>query len=315
MIATQFPELGWLKARIAENFRSRRGLGNLQLDTEGFPSVVINAKSKETFRPDIAGPLSVFINLQGQSRCKVDGRTVVVGEDNYFISNRHQPYTLEIENNATTETFNIHIGEYFSEQFFAGVMQSSDTLLNQGKQLNIPTIAFHNQLYRRDAVFDALVNEIRSARQEAGFDKLLFEEKLAGLLFYLLQQHRGILRQIQSIPPLKQATRIELYKRLSLGADYIQSAYNSAIDLDAIASAACLSKFHFLRLFRLAYGVSPYQCLQQLRISRAENLLKHSSASIADIALQLGFENSNSFSRLFRQHRGVYPSQYRLAVN
>ena len=117
MIAQNFPDLQWLKMQIDQRFQNRYGVGNVQLEGEGFPSIVINAKSTKVYRPDIMGPISVFLNLKGNSRCKVDGRTVVVDDHTYFISNRFQPYTLEIENPQETETFNIHIGEYFSEHF------------------------------------------------------------------------------------------------------------------------------------------------------------------------------------------------------
>lgn len=313
MIAKAFPDLHWLKGQIAKNFSDRRGPGTLRLDTDGFPSVVINAKSRSQYRPDIIGPLSVFMNLRGESRCKVDGRTVLVDNHHYFISNRFQPYTLEIENSEPIETFNIHIGEYFSEQFFAGVMQSSDTLLNEGRQVEVPTVAFHNRLLKRDAVFNQLVHKLKAAEQAPGFNKILFEEKLAELLWHLLVQHRGALQAVAALPAMKASTRQELFRRLSFAADFMHDAASEQTDLETIAAAACLSKFHFLRLFRQFYGVSPYQYLQQLRIEKAERLLRMPGNSVSDVAAELGFGNSSSFSRLFKKHKGVYPSQFRPA--
>lgn len=253
------------------------------------------------------------MNLRGESRCKVDGRTVLVDDQHYFISNRFQPYTLEIENSEPIETFNIHIGEYFSEQFFAGVLQSSDTLLNQGRQVEVPTVAFHNRLLKRDAAFNRLVHQLKAAAEAPGFNKILFEESLAGLLWHLLVQHRDALQEIDMLPAMKPATRQELFRRLTYAADFMHEAVAEHTDLETIAEVACLSKFHFLRLFRQFYGVSPYQYLQQLRIEKAERLLRRPGSSVADVAAELGFENSSSFSRLFKKHRGVYPSQFRPA--
>jgi AraC family transcriptional regulator len=108
------------------------------------------------------------------------------------------------------------------------------------------------------------------------------------------------------------ATRVELYKRLSRAMDIIRSGFCGDISLDQLAAEACLSKYHFLRLFRLAYGLSPYQYIQQLRIEKARALLADSVIAINDLADQLGFDNSQSFSRLFYQRMGVYPTQYRL---
>jgi AraC family transcriptional regulator len=311
MIARQFPEINWLKQQIEQRFRNRKGMGNLQLDQEGFPSVVIHTESRSAYRPDITGPISLFSNRKGNSICILEGRRYVVTDELFVISNRYQPYTLEIDAPQGTETFNVHIGEYFSEQWLAGMLQHSDTLLNQGKQLNIPTVSFHNQLHRKDTRLVYLLQQL----ENAGTHKMAYEEAQSALLFYLLEQHRNMLAQIEQMPAVKSATRLELYKRVSQATDYLHSNYQQTVDLDTLAEVACLSKFHMLRLFRHIYKISPYQYLQQLRIQKAEDWLKKSNRSIENIADTLGFENSASFSRLFRQRKGVYPTQYRQMVN
>lgn len=315
MILRQFPDLQWLKSQIARNFAARRGYNNQPLDNEGFPSVIINTTVKETFRPDVTGPISLFLNMQGASRCKVDSHEVEINEDFYFISNRFQPYTLSIDSKKPVETFNIHIGEKFSEGVLSAMTNPADKLLNDGPQARIPTVAFFNRLYRKDKQFNQLVQALYNHQKDESFNKMLFEEQMEALLVYLLHQHRNVLRKAEQLPAMKLSTRLELYKRLSMATDQIHSCGSANIDLDQLAASACLSKYHFLRLFRQAYGVSPYQYIQSLRMERATHLLKDASLPVQDIADALGFDNSNSFSRLFRQRTGMYPSQYRTAIN
>ncbi len=131
------------------------------------------------------------------------------------------------------------------------------------------------------------------------------------LLLYLLNQHRDILKQLQKLTPVKKATKLEVYKRLSFAVDAIHAHATATIDLEALASTACLSKFHFLRLFKQAFGISPYQYIQQLRLEKATHLLKETSIPVSEIALILGYENSSSLSRLFHQRYHLYPTQYR----
>lgn len=309
MILQTFPDLVWLKQQIDQRFQQRRGYNNVQLDTEGFPSVVINTTVTAAYRPDVMGPISLFLNNKGVSHCATDGRTVSIPEDYFFISNRHQSYTLTIDSAQPVETFNIHIGECFSEGVLGALLTPADKILNDGSVQQVHMVSFHNQLYRRDPYFNQLVKKLQQL-PATGFDKLLFEEQLSELLIYLLQQHRDIIQAVHKLPPVKHSTRLELYKRLSYSLDYLHSSAEGIINLDALAGAACLSKYHFLRLFKLAYGVSPYQYVQQLRLEKARRLLKHSSLPVQDIALLLGFENSQSFSRLFYQREGVYPTQY-----
>lgn len=314
MILQEFPDLQWLKQQINQRFQDRVGYGNRPLDAEGFPNVIINTTTTTTFRPDILGPISLFLNKKGTSRCRVDNRTVAIPPDYFFISNCFQEYTLEIESKEPVETFNIHIGDAFSQGVFSALLTPTDTILNNGLQQTVPTVAFHNKLYRKDASFNALAYRLQQHKPN-DFNKVLFEEDMTHLLVYLLQQHRDLVKQMQQLPPVKKTTRLEVYKRLSFAIDAIHSQSSAPLDIDALAATACLSKFHFLRLFKQAFGRSPYQYMQQLRLEKATHLLKHTTLSINEIAVSLGFENSNSFSRLFLQRHRVYPSQYRTLIN
>ena len=313
MIFHEFPNLTWLKNQVDHGFSNRLGWGNLLLDTEGFPSVIIHTKVRECFRPEIKGPVSFFLNIRGNSFCSVDRKATRIDEDNYFVSNRSQLYTLQVEESSGgTETFNIHFGDFFSESVLNSLITSTDRILDAGTEKQLSPFLFFNQLHRRDATFNALIGSILTSHKETGFNKLRFEEQLTALLSYHLLQHRHIAEMVNKLPPVRKATRIELYKRLSRAMDVLRSGFCGEISLDQLAAEACLSKYHFLRLFRAAYGLSPYQYIQHLRLEKARVLLANSVLPITDLAGLLGFDNSQSFSRLFYQRMGLYPSQYRL---
>jgi AraC family transcriptional regulator len=313
MIFHEFPDITWLKNQVAQGFSNRLGWGNLMLDTEGFPSVIIHTSVRECFRPDIKGPVSFFLNIRGNSFCSIDRQTTRIDEDNYFISNRSQLYTLQVEERlGVTETFNIHFGDLFSESVLNALLTSMDRILDAGTEKQLTPFLFFNQLHRRDATFNALIRAILTSYKETGFNKLRFEEQLMALLSYHLQQHRHIAEMVNNLPPVRKTTRIELYKRLSRAMDVLRSGFCGEISLDQLAAEACISKYHFLRLFRMAYGLSPYQYIQHLRLEKARILLTNSLIPITDLAGLLGFDNSQSFSRLFFQRTGLYPTQYRL---
>ena len=313
MIFHEFPDLTWLKSQVSHGFSNRLGWGNLPLDTEGFPSVIIHTKARECFRPDIKGPFSFFLNIRGNSLCSVDRQTTRIDGENYFVSNRSQSYTLQIEENSGgAETFNIHFGEFFCESVLNSLVTPADRILDAGTEKQFSPFSFFNQLHRRDATFNSLIRAILTSHKETGAGKLRFEEHLTSLLSYHLQQHRNIAEIVNNLPPVRKATRVELYKRLSRAMDVLRSGFCGGISLDQLAAEACLSKYHFLRLFRMAHGLSPYQYIQHLRLEKARVLLADSVIPITDLAGLLGFDNSQSFSRLFYQRMGLYPTQYRL---
>jgi len=315
MIFQEFPDLTWLKSQIAQGFNNRLGWNNLPLDTEGFPSVIIHTKVRACYRPAIKGPFSFFLNLRGNSWCSVERQNTRVDEDNYFVSNRSQLYTLQVEEaDCDTETFNIHFGEFFSESVLNSLLTPANKILDAGTTKQLSPVVFFNQLHRRDAAFNALIHSILTAHKETGFNKLRFEEQLTALLSYHLLQHQHIGEIVNKLPPVRHATRVELYKRLSRAMDVLRGGFCGEVNLDQLAAEACLSKYHFLRLFRSAYGLSPYQYMQQLRIEKARVLLTRSGMPITDLSTLLGFDNSQSFSRLFYQKVGLYPTQYRLGA-
>jgi len=103
--------------------------------------------------------------------------------------------------------------------------------------------------------------------------------------------------------------KIYLYKRIVEAKLFIDKHYADNIDIDAIAREACFSKFHFLRLFRQIYQVTPHKYLTMLRLQKAKELLQ-SGASVTETCGILGFESMSSFNKLFKRHIKLAPSVY-----
>ena len=84
------------------------------------------------------------------------------------------------------------------------------------------------------------------------------------------------------------------------------------LQLDDLADRACLSKFHFTRVFHEYVGESPVSFLRRIRLEKAASLLKHDRHfSILEVALRCGFSTPQLFSRLFGDRFGVSPNQFR----
>ena len=81
--------------------------------------------------------------------------------------------------------------------------------------------------------------------------------------------------------------------------------------LDQLAGQAGLSKFHFLRLFKSAVGVSPLSYHINLRIEESKRLLRETKQSVVAVALDVGYSNPSHFAQLFRRETGLSPRDYR----
>lgn len=103
----------------------------------------------------------------------------------------------------------------------------------------------------------------------------------------------------------------DILLRLAKAQAFVDRSYSEPLTLAAVAAEAALSPFHFLRLFRRHYGITPNRYLQQVRIDRAKDLLLTTDLSVTEICLEVGFSALGSFSRLFRRRVGIAPLRYR----
>jgi AraC-like DNA-binding protein len=103
----------------------------------------------------------------------------------------------------------------------------------------------------------------------------------------------------------------ELYQRIVSAKLYIDDNFHEAIDLDKIANQACLSRFHFHRLFTKVYKITPHQYVTQKRIDKARALLNTKQLSVTEVCNEVGFESIGSFSILFKKEIGFAPTYYR----
>jgi AraC family transcriptional regulator len=101
------------------------------------------------------------------------------------------------------------------------------------------------------------------------------------------------------------------HKRLKRVLDFVEARLSSDISLDDLAAEACLSPFHFARLFRLATGLTPHRYVTDRRIQVAKEKLALGQSSLVEIALDMGFGSQANFNRVFRKMTGQTPGQYR----
>lgn len=95
--------------------------------------------------------------------------------------------------------------------------------------------------------------------------------------------------------------------------DMADARYADALDVDDLAAAAGLSRAHFSRAFRRAFGVSPHAYLLTRRLERAATLLRTTDHSVADICFSVGLASLGSFTTSFKRTYGLTPTAYRAA--
>ena len=110
---------------------------------------------------------------------------------------------------------------------------------------------------------------------------------------------------------IREHPNADLRARLWRARRFIDECYDQPLDLTEISKQACLSRYHFLRLFRETFDTTPRQYLIKRRIDKAKELLRVPSLSVTEVCFEVGFQSLGSFSSLFHARVGDTPVNYR----
>jgi AraC-like DNA-binding protein len=106
----------------------------------------------------------------------------------------------------------------------------------------------------------------------------------------------------------------DTFVRLVRSRDFLAANLGQRMKLADAARIACLSPFHYHRMFARAFGETPHEFLTRRRLERAKELLANQNASVTDICLEIGYSSLGTFSSGFTAVYGYSPSDYRRNV-
>lgn len=98
---------------------------------------------------------------------------------------------------------------------------------------------------------------------------------------------------------------------MRIARDAMDRNWSEPLVLDTVAAAAGYSRFHFVRLFREAYGETPGQYLGRRRVERAQELLRSANLTVTEICVLVGFTSLGSFCTRFKELVGMTPTEFR----
>lgn len=166
-----------------------------------------------------------------------------------------------------------------------------------------PRIAFEDQTLR------LLMLRFQSLLDDPFLDVPGYAETLTELLIFELKRiaRSPSASQIEGRPSSSGLTT----SQLGLITDYIDRHLNEKIAISELASLVDLTRFHFIRAFRQASGMTPLQFVIRRRIERAREFLAERGTSIAEVAVRSGFGSPVQMTRAFRRIVGTTPSAIR----
>ncbi len=267
----------------------------------GIDNVMLHARARRHDVSAYAGPLSIKTVLAGEVAWIVAGRELVVDQSSVLIINAGEPYSMHIDAPKPVETCCAFFAPGFVERTALDMTSPLDRALETPDRA-APALPYLTALHGdRERSLARLVQALRPSGLEEDFLVLA-----ADLLHYYDQ----IRQEAARLPSVRESTRRELFRRVLIGRDYLHAHACGAVSLAEAANAACLSPFHFHRGFTKAFQQTPHGYLTGLRLERARRMLESGTTAL-HACLETGFSSPAAFSRLFRTHFGVLPSEAR----
>lgn len=268
--------------------------------------------------------LSVKMAAGGRERYFLERREVVVDADNYLVLNEGSRYgsvlRTEWPGGAPAWTFALFFRPGLLDEVASARGQSLAAALDAPDTPNPPGApstretperartssastapGFAEHLRRHGDAVSARLRHIAQAVHGGERDETWLEEQCTALLSAMLDAEGPRLREAGP----RAAQRAELRRRLHRAADFIESRYTEPLTLDDMAAAACLSRYHLVREFARAFGLSPHAYLTRKRAQAARHLLGvEPGADREALALHCGFGSRWSLARALARHGG-----------
>lgn len=239
--------------------------------------------------------------LEGKETYIVNNKKFQVKKGEYIIGNNNQ--LSEVNINENTVGLCIDISNDIISEIIQTVFENPDL------QEFLLTDNF-------------LINKYNSERTNLGLkinqlSKELIMQNNSGLLsselFYsigenIVHDQALIFEQLSRLNYKKQEVSEEVFRNLLNTKNYIDDCFLNPISIDDLVGVSLISKYAFIRQFKMTFGITPYHYILQKRLNYAKQKLL-SGSKIIDLVVETNFADTPSFSKAFKAHFGMSPSK------
>lgn len=242
-------------------------------------------KRRGSYRP--YGRKDYHILYIAEGRCSVTskGETIEAPKGSVIVYLPGQPQEYSFNPDDGSISYYIHFTGSGCEQLM------HDTALNKNN------IFYIGKSHTLEELFDTLISE--------------YKQKLK----FGTQRMNGILIEIISVIGRKNAYMMsggsDTNKRFEMVCEYIHNNFAKSLTLKELATMCSLSESRFSHLFTEIFGKSPKQYIMNVRMENAKELLLDSDMSVLEVASAVGIDDQNYFSRIFKKHCGISPTEFR----
>ena len=253
--------------------------------------------------------LGIKYVASGEETYYANGKKFMVREGEYIIGNDFTKSIVQINQEKAVEGLCIDI----STQIVSDVAEYYDLQASNLKEFLLSDQFFVNRYNVKNTSIGYSLSEINKKIKNGSFSNSLQEQELFySLAESIITDQRFIFDHLNNLDFKKNITNEEVFRSILQAKNFIDERITENLSLDEISLNIGISKYHFIRVFKQAFGVSPYQYQKRIRLDRAKLDLSK-GISILETAIKYGFSDVPTFSKAFKQQFGQTPGATRIS--
>ncbi len=258
------------------------------------------ATDREQLAPH-GGGLSVKMVVRGAESFLVGGQRLRLRAGEALLMPPGIEYGSEIT--QLTESFSAFFPQRLCLQLGAAARSPSSDALEPPSRAFLPPIAL--MPIHADAALRADLRAAREHLEHQAHERA--EELLQEAALRLMLTTHELKAAEERLALMRAGQRHELLRRLQRAQAYLHDNIARPVDLECLAEVSHVSRFHLLRSFRQAFGLTPAQYHAELRLERAAVLLRKKQLPVSEVAHAVGFRSHSAFSRAWKRRYGYPP--------
>ncbi len=271
---------------------------------------VMYSSFKEFYSKVAFKNFSIKYVMNGHEIYDVNGTKYHLGGGQYLLANAFSEGSIEIDSNKTVKGICIDIvAEILSE--VVASHRAPDTAI---ADLTLDQFFNSNDFLENQYSADCTNLGYSLRKLDAILGKDPFSSyQFTNEFYYQLSEgivadHMPIFKKLRQIRTVKTETRKDLFRKVDKGKLFIDHNFSLHLDVERVAQEAQMSQYHFFRIFKKVYNISPYQYILHKRLAFAHQLLQQGYHNLSQLAIDVGFADMPSFSKAFKSQFGRPPS-------
>jgi AraC-like DNA-binding protein len=250
--------------------------------------------------------LGIKYVASGQETYYANDKKFTVKEGEYIIGNDFTSSIVEINQKQPVQGLCIDI----SSEIISEVADYYDLNAANLKEFLLSDQFFVNRYNIKNTSLGYTLVEINKSILTGNYDnRFLQEELFYSLAESIITDQRFIFNHLNKMDFKKVNTNEEVFRLLLNAKELLDLHAMKNLSLEEISAGAGISKYHFIRLFKNVFGISPYQYQKRKKLENAKLELLN-GGSIFHTAIAHGYADLATFSKAFKQAFGQPPSQF-----